>query len=146
MPDSDVNTMPFSDGDNKDINIISRIKLAPFFDKNPDLWFIIAESQFNLHKSIKDDDRFNHTLAALPQDIALSVIDVLKNPDVTVPKYESLKKALIERQSLSNEKRLDNLLSSLNEIGDLSPSEFFRQLSNQAGDSKLIEIDLIKII
>lgn len=132
--------------DAAEINTITRIKLAPFFDKNPDLWFIIAESQFNLHKSIKDDDKFNHTLAALPQDIALSVYDILKNPIASGSKYEALKKALIERHSLSNEKRLDNLLSSFNEIGDLSPSEFFRLMSHQAGDSALIDKELIKRI
>lgn len=129
-----------------DINTITRIKLAPFFDKNPELWFIIAESQFNLHKSIKDDDKFNHTLAALPQDVALSVIDILKNTDATVPRYDNLKKALIDRHSLSKEKRLDNLLSTLNEMGDQSPSEFFRLLFNQVGDSDLIDKELIKRI
>lgn len=128
-----------------DISTITRIKLAPFFDKNPDLWFIIAESQFELHKSMKDDDKFNHTLSALPQDVALSVFDILKNPK-TGSKYDSLKKALIERHSLSNEKRLDNLLSNINEIGDLSPSEFFRVMSHQAGDSELIDKELIKRI
>lgn len=128
-----------------EMSTISRIKLAPFFDKNPDLWFMIAESQFNLHKSIKDDDKFNHTLSALPQDIALSVFDILKNPGTGL-KYDTLKKALIERHSLSTEKRLDNLLSNINEIGDLSPSEFFRLMSHQAGDSALIDKELLKRI
>lgn len=129
-----------------EISTITRIKLAPFFDKNPELWFIIAESQFALHKSIRDDDKFNHTLAALPQDIALSVIDILKETDSSVPKYKNLKKALIERHSLSKEKRLDNLLSTLTEMGDQTPSEFFRLLFNQVGDSDLIDKELIKRI
>lgn len=71
----------------------------------------------------------------------MTVLDVIEKPPAT-NMYDKLKEILIERHSLSEEKRLEGLLSS-NEMGDRKPSEFFRALENLAGPSTQFSKDLI---
>lgn len=61
------------------------------------------------------------------------------NPD---DPYTRLKTALIERYTLSESKRVETLISGV-DIGDRTPSEFYRYLTTLAGSSEVVTDKLI---
>lgn len=134
-----------NNGENHDneINTI-QLKLNPFWANSPVTWFIQTESLFNLSRVTRDISKYNHVVTSLPQDVAESVADLLENPPEN-QLYESLKKALIERHSLSIERRIQKLISG-EEMGDKRPSEFYRTLKQLAGSSGTVGDELIKKI
>ncbi|XP_075156985.1 uncharacterized protein LOC142230225 [Haematobia irritans] len=68
------------------------------------------------------------------------MIDIIRNPP-TVDRYSNLKNKLIERYTLSEQKRLDKLFSDT-VLGDRRPSDFFRSLKLLAGSS--IDVSFVK--
>lgn len=130
------------DNDNNDNNdelndnvsaVAITIKLPPFWAKCPTTWFIQVETQFSINKVKKDRIKYEHVIVALPQDIIMTVVDIIENPPAK-DLYSTLKKTLIERHSMSDEKRLEKLLSD-KEMGYQKPSDFYRSLENLAGTS-----------
>lgn len=117
-------------------------KLPLFWSNMPEIWFIQAEQIFALNRITADMSKYRHVVAVLPQEVMSSVVDLLRNPPNS-NKYESLKQALITRHSFSESKRLEELLSS-SEIGDRSPSAFFRDMENIMGSSAIVNSDLLK--
>lgn len=117
-------------------------KLPPFWSSMPEAWFLQAENIFRINRMHNDMNMFQHIIAMLPQDIVGSVIDLLRNPPVN-NKYETLKNALIARHTISEEKRLEQLLQP-SEIGDRKPSSFFRDMEASMGPSNFINPDLLK--
>lgn len=127
--------------ENSNIDDIKHIRLTPFHVINPDLWFLQAESQFMINKITSDKNKFHLVLSNLPMEIFSNVTDIASDP----PKanmYETLKKTIIQRLSLSNEKRLEKLISN-SEIADGKPSFFYRELERLAGDNQIINQDLL---
>lgn len=108
-------------------NTTFRINLQPFWPNSPATWFILAEAQFALGRiTSKDLTKYRYVVAALPQGIAESVMDILHDPPAS-NLYAHLKKVLIERHSVSIECRIRNLLSDA-DISDRKPSTFFHTL------------------
>nr|XP_022902891.1 uncharacterized protein LOC111415422 [Onthophagus taurus] len=131
-------------GDNlmtDDLQNVTAIKFLPFWSSNPDLWFRQIEAQFTLSKIKSEKTKFNYILANLPTDIITTVVDLIQSPSDTTP-YSSLKNALIERLSLSEEKRLDDILSGT-QMGDQRPSEFYRAMSSTVGGSQVVSNELL---
>lgn len=118
------------------------IKLPQFYIQNPESWFIIAEAQFG-QKKLSDDWKFNHVIETLPESIAVSVIDVIKNA-VPGQRYTTLKRAILDRMGLSEEQKLNRLLTDIQDMGDLKPSDFYRRLQTQIGESEMINPRLLK--
>lgn len=118
-------------------------KLPAFWPTMPDLWFVRIESTFRSAKITADQARFDYILPALPEAVMLSVADILRNPPKT-EKYKTLKDALIERNSESQEKKLEKLLNYI-DIGDEKPSSFFRSMAAQTTSLNVSE-ELIKKI
>lgn len=117
-----------------ELNAVSVVKLQPFWPNSPATWFISAEAQFTLSRISSDVSKYNYVVASLPQDVAESIMDVLQDPPV-INLYAHLKKILIDRHSLSIERRIKKLISD-EHMGDKKPSEFYRQLKALAtGDS-----------
>lgn len=119
------------------------VKLPPFWTHSPAIWFVQAEAQFSLARITIDQSKYNYVVASLPQDVAESIADLLQAPP-TSDSYKLIKDTLINRHSLSVEKRLKQLLSD-ESIGDRKPSEFFRALQRLAGTHKFDD-DLIRRI
>lgn len=147
--DDNINNPPMADNGTEQQNHAERSiasggmhKLPLFWLNMPEIWFIQAEQIFALNRITSDMSKYRHVVAVLPQEVMGNVIDLLKNPPET-NKYETLKEALIARHSLSENKRLEELLSS-SEIGDRSPSAFFRDMENIMGSSNIVNIDLLK--
>lgn len=121
---------------------ISSVKLPNFWEKAPAAWFIAAEAQFATKKITKDETKYSYVLASLPIDAINNIIDVLNNPLVS-NKYGNLKEVLIKRHSLSEQRRLEQLLSAEN-LGDRKPSDLYRHMTSTAGNISLLCEDLIK--
>ena len=113
-----------------------KLRLPIFWAKSPTAWFIQAEAQFTLARISSDISRYNHVLTSLPEDVIDSIIDYIQSPP-KVNVYEGIKCLLIERHSMSLERRIEQLLSN-EQLGDRRPSEFFRSIKQLAGTSGTI--------
>ena len=72
--------------DNVTLNTASvTVKLPEFWPKEPEIWFIQAESQFALRKVVTEDTKYHHVVQALDQETAAKVKPVLLSPDKATP-------------------------------------------------------------
>ena len=106
------------------------IKLPPFSESNPALWFGKAESQFLL-RGIKDDTtKFHHIYSLLSEKASNEIEDLLLNPPAT-GKVQAMKDRLMQKFERSQFAKDTELLSQKT-LGDLRPSEMwsrFKQLN-----------------
>lgn len=107
------------------------VKLPTFWTDKPAIWFAQVEAQFEIANIVGDTTKYNYVVGHLDQKMAGEVEDLITNPPVE-DKYEKLKEALIQRLSISQEKRVRQLLSD-EELGDRKPSQFLRHLRSLAG-------------
>ncbi|XP_064475435.1 uncharacterized protein LOC135389301 [Ornithodoros turicata] len=107
------------------------VKIPPFWSANPTVWFSQVECQFHVAGITSRSSRYFHVAAALPPEVANEVTDILCAPLSTDP-YDTLKKALIERTTASERKRLQQLLSA-EDLGDRRPSQLLRHMQNLLG-------------
>ena len=93
------------------------VKLTPFWEDEPRVWFAQAEQVFSLKKITTDATKFAHIIGALSQEVAKSVKDILIMPPDS-DKYCFLKERLCSSYSPSDYEsafKLFNLPSSYNE-------------------------------
>lgn len=109
------------------------VRLPNFWTNSPQTWFIQADAHFSLYNVKSDRARYHLVIASLPQDVIETILDILKAPPQQ-EKYLNLKTVIIERLTISEEKRLEQLISS-EQMGDKKPSEFYRFLKKLAGNS-----------
>lgn len=132
---------------NNNVNAVA-LKLPPFWTSLPGHWFVQVESQFNLRQVVTERTKYDYVLAALPQEAVASVYDVIQqisdaNADNPInDPYTRIKKALIDRHTLSEAKRIEVLLSGA-DLGDKKPSELFRSMKTLAGNSEFVNDKLI---
>ncbi|XP_064482540.1 uncharacterized protein LOC135395231 [Ornithodoros turicata] len=100
------------------------VKLTPFWDRNPAIWFAQAEAQFHLSGITSQTTRFYNVISALSPTAAEEVHDLITSPPRENP-YDRLKAALLKRTSTSDRKRLRQLLSA-EELGDRGPTQLLR--------------------
>uniref|UniRef100_A0A182W9I2 DUF7041 domain-containing protein n=1 Tax=Anopheles minimus TaxID=112268 RepID=A0A182W9I2_9DIPT len=112
---------------------VCSLKLPGFWMSAPDSWFIQAEAQFDLTHIRSENTKYAHLLASLTPDALDKVIDVIRSPPEE-NRYTSLKHALMTRLSASEEQRIGKLLYNA-EMGDSSPSEFHRRMTQLAASS-----------
>ena len=89
---------------------LPKFKIATFYATDVELWFNQIETQFDLHQINDDDERYSLTCAALSDEVASDVRDVLLQP-FRSHKYESLKSILIERRGLTTPERVNKVIS-----------------------------------
>ncbi|XP_055387972.1 uncharacterized protein LOC129616363 [Condylostylus longicornis] len=109
------------------------VRLPAYWPKSIGTWFKHVEASFAINRISSDLSKYNYVVAALPQDVAESIMDVLEDPpDNNL--YNNLKEVLTSRHSMSLERRIKKLISD-EEIGNRRPSEFFRHLKQLAGSA-----------
>lgn len=134
------------------------IKLGEFWTELPAGWFVRAESMFRRANIVKEETMYDHVVSYLPQRTIASVFDIiqenariareypaLKREAADTPEptpYTNLKNVLIERYSLSETTRLEQILSR-ESMGNRKPSDFYRHLSQLAGGLKTISQELL---
>lgn len=109
------------------------IRVPPFFPANPQLWFAQLEAQFHLNGITTDNTKYWYVMSGLDARYAEEVMDIITNPPAE-GKYDTLKKELIARLSVSQERKTRQLLEH-EEIGDRTPSQFLRHLRGLAGEA-----------
>ncbi|XP_047997264.1 uncharacterized protein LOC125234886 [Leguminivora glycinivorella] len=110
------------------------VKLPPFWADRPAVWFAQAEAQFHLAGIKTDITKFSHVISIIDQRLIGEIEDVIMNPPEE-DKYKILKEELIRRLSVSEQQRVERLLSS-EELGTRKPSAFLRHLQSLAGTAK----------
>ncbi|KAJ8912690.1 hypothetical protein NQ315_012244 [Exocentrus adspersus] len=100
-----------------------------------------VEAQFSINKIKNDRTKYDYVVSALPLEVIAKVYDVIENlPQSNL--YENLKETILTRLTASEEQRLEALLSG-SELGDRKPSDFFRDMSINAGGSGVVSNELL---
>ena len=118
------------------------LKIPPFWTADPELWFAQVEVQFECSGIKKEETKFHHVLANLPQEVAMEVRELFVNPPDNDP-YQVLKKTLIKRTAASEQRRLKELLSS-EDLGDRKPSQLLRRMQQLLGDKDGMDPSFLK--
>ena len=61
------------------------VKLPPFWPDNIETWFVQAESQFCLRAVTISQTKFDFLIQAMPQEVAIKVLDLIRNPPTKNP-------------------------------------------------------------
>ncbi|XP_065356297.1 uncharacterized protein LOC135950694 [Calliphora vicina] len=115
-------------GDTPTPNSSFAMKIPRFWKENPLLWFAQIEAQFALHHVTNERMKYFIILADLDAEVLSQVSDIVMNPPNT---YKQIKQRLIEHFSVSEEKRIKTLLTTV-EIGDKKPSALLREMKGLA--------------
>ena len=105
-----------------EVNAVS-VKLPPFTESNPELWFGKAEAQFVL-RGVKDDTtKFYHIYANLTEKAMNEIENLLLDPPAT-GKVAAMKAKLVRKFSKSQYQK-DSELLAIKSLGDLKPTEMW---------------------
>nr|XP_054750181.1 uncharacterized protein LOC129255885 [Lytechinus pictus] len=106
--------------------------IAPVSIKLPPFW---VEAQFHTKGITAEITKFNYVVASLQQEVAMEVRDIITAIPADNP-YQKLKAALVKRTTVSEQTRLNRLLSG-EELGDKSPSQLLRRMQQLMGTSTM---------
>ena len=110
------------DGDGGNLNAVS-VKLPPFTESNPELWFGKAEAQFVL-RGVKDDTtKFYHLYANLTEKAITEIENLLLDPPAT-DKVAAMRYKLVRKFGRSQYQK-DSELLGIKSLGDLKPTEMW---------------------
>lgn len=117
------------------------VKLPQFWPTAPEAYFELIEASFRTGRVISQSrTKYDYLIQALPSHVALEVLDVMRKCRESQTPYEDMKKELISRNSMSESSRIEQLLSGT-QMGDRTPSAFYRHMLNVAGttvDEKMV--------
>ena len=116
--------------------------MPPFWKERPALWFAQLDAQFELANIEDEKTKFSYVVAHLQEFHAAEVEDIINEPPAEEP-YSTIKSELIRRMSLSEEKRVRQLILE-EELGDRKPSQFLRHLRSLAGN--IVHDSLLKTL
>ena len=102
------------------------MKLPTFWTVQPEVWFVQAEAQFRLRRIDADETRYYYVVAALDQDTAARVLDLVNTPPDS-DKYVALKTRLLDTFGLSPRQRASRLLH-FRPLGDSKPSALMDEM------------------
>ena len=121
-------------------------KLPNFWPDDPVVWVAQVKAQFSQYEITDQKARFNLVVAALPNDVATLIRDVILNPDQKEP-FDNLINILLKRVTPTDSVRLTQILES-EQIGLKTPGDFLRHLQYLQGgmvlDEKLLKIIFLK--
>lgn len=114
------------------LSAIHQLRLPKFWSSDPQVWFAQVESQFTTSRITSQAQKFHYVVAALPPETAMDIRDIILDPPAASP-YDLLKAELVKRTTESEQRRLQQLISS-EELGDRKPSQLLRRLQQLLGE------------
>ena len=103
-----------------------RVKLTPFWVKNPASWFAAAEGQFHLNNVTEELSKYYHVLNALPEDTVDLVADLVEG-ELPGDPYTQLKRRLFAAHTLTDYQKVEQL-NALPPLGSQKPSELLASI------------------
>lgn len=103
-------------------------KIPVFWPDNVELWFAQLEAQFFLSGISDQRTKYSYVVSALDQRHAHEIMDILSKPLSATP-YEDVKNELIHRLSISDEKKIRQVLLE-EELSNRTHSQFLRYLQH----------------
>lgn len=119
----------------EDTQQIVSLKLPDFSSTNTRVWLIQVEAQFHAKRISSQNTKFYSLVAALPTSVAEQLVDVIE-PIPPITPYDTLRAALLDRTSASDQLRMQQLLSGV-ELGDRTPSQLLRHMRSLVGNLKV---------
>jgi len=117
------------------------LKLPPFWPADPELWFIRVEALFSCRRITSQRSKFDHVVSSLAPEYAAEVRDLLLRPPADNP-YTTLREQLIKRTALSEQRRLQQLLTG-EELGDRKPTQL-RRMQQLLGDRTGLDTSFLR--
>ena len=118
------------------------IKLPPFSESNPELWFSKAESQFMIKGITSDTTKFHHLYALLTDKAANEIEALLLNPPKS-GKVEAMRAKLIRRFGRTQYDKDTELLNTKS-LGDLKPSEMWAKFQRLNKDPHMATSSFVR--
>ena len=119
------------------------LKLPPFWNAEPELWFKQVEAQFQTRKIFNDKAKFNHVIQTLDNAAASEVESIIMNPPDDHA-YVALKESLIKSYGKSQDEK-DNELLNLHGLGDRKPTALLRHIQSLNSDpATLLRVIFLK--
>lgn len=120
-------------GGNQQGNLVQRVsvKVPPFWNDSPDIWFVQVESQFLNANITTDESKFNTVVGAIESKILCRVREAVLNPTAGT-KYQNLKQALLKEFADSDYTKMKKLFSELS-LGDNKPSFLLNEMRRLGG-------------
>ncbi|GFQ80347.1 transposon Ty3-G Gag-Pol polyprotein [Trichonephila clavata] len=108
------------------------IKILPFWEEKPEIWFFQVEAQFSIAKINQEETKFNYLVAQLDPKFIENIWDIIQNDEKN--KYSCAKSRLLSTFKESEEKSIKKLLTGIS-LGDMKPSQLLRKMKLLAGDN-----------
>lgn len=106
------------------------VKLPPFWENKPEIWFLQLEAQFAIGCISTESTKFNYLVSQLEARYIEHLWDVVQSESDT--KYSDAKQRLLDAFQISEEAKLRSLLSEV-ELGSLKPSQLLLKMKALAG-------------
>ncbi|VDP96048.1 unnamed protein product [Echinostoma caproni] len=103
--------------------------------ENPEAFLAFLESRFHEARITEQLSCYHKLLSAIPRDMLINFRDIYMNIPARNP-YDVLKEAILRRMAVSEEKRIQLLLSGI-QLGNLKPSQLLRQMRALVGNTTI---------
>ncbi|CAG9771285.1 unnamed protein product [Ceutorhynchus assimilis] len=126
--------MPNTESENSSNSTSANInfKLPEFWPNDFLVWFTQIEAIFATRKLPSDKSKYNILVSSISSELATEVRDILLNP-LEQNAYDTLKKVIIKRTTLSDQSRIQKLLH-IEELGEEKPSPLLRKIQQLLGE------------
>ena len=112
------------------VNKVS-VKVPPFWNENPQIWFSQVEAQFSNSGITSDSSKFNTVVAAMESKVLAQISDAVINPPAQ-GKYDNLKSKLLTTFGATENEKIRKLLTGM-ELGDRRPSQLLQEMRHLGG-------------
>ena len=106
------------------------IKMPKFLPDQPAVFFVMAESQFELCGVTSDHAKYHHVVSALPPEVVSRIVDLVTDPPTT-GKYDTIKQRLTDSYAGTPMERAQRILDT-NDLGGRHPLALRDELRNLA--------------
>lgn len=107
------------------------VKVPPFWQDCPEIWFVQIEAQFAVQKITSDNAKYNTIVASIESKVLCQVSEAVLNPPAT-DKYNNLKRLILNRYAESAQSKMQKLLSEMS-LGDQKPSQLLAEMRRLGG-------------